>query len=77
MEVDLNKDLYKIGTKDGILNSLHPRNQFTTCAKGTVSISDVSFINVLLKDCVGKASLFDDHGIWRYNCKTLCQNNFC
>ena len=58
MEVDLNKDLYKIGTKDGILNSLHPRNQFTTCAKGTVSISDV-----LLKDCVGKASLFDDHGI--------------
>ena len=30
MEADLTKDLYKIGTKDGILNSLYARNQFKT-----------------------------------------------
>ena len=30
MEANLTKDLYKIGTKDGILNSLYARNQFKT-----------------------------------------------
>ena len=41
-------------TKDGILNSLHTRNQFTTCTEGTVNISDVPSINVSLRECVGK-----------------------
>ena len=39
MEVDLTKDLYKIGTEDGILNSLYTCNKFTTCTEGTVNIS--------------------------------------
>ena len=41
MEIDLTKDLYKIGTKDGILNLLYTRNQFTICKEGTVKISNV------------------------------------
>ena len=41
MEVDLIKNFYKIGTNDGILNSLHTHNQLTKCTEGTVNISDV------------------------------------
>ena len=69
MEVDLTKDLYKIGTKDDIPNSLYTRNQFTTCIEGTVNISDVPSINVSLRECAGKASLFGSQGYKRCNCK--------
>ena len=41
MKIDLTKNLYKIGTKDGILNLLHTLNQFTICKEGTVKISNV------------------------------------
>ena len=44
MEVDLTKYLFKTGTKDGILNLLYTRNQFTTCTAGTVNISEVSSV---------------------------------
>ena len=74
---DLTKDLYKIGTKDSILNSLYTRNQFTTCAEGTVNISDVPSINVLLRECTGKASQFGELGYKKCNCKISCRNNFC
>ena len=58
MEADLTKDLYRIGTKDGILNSWYARNQFSTCTEGTVNIADVPSVNISLRECVGKASLF-------------------
>ena len=41
MGVDLTKYLFKTGAKDGILNLLYTRNQFTTCTVGTVNISEV------------------------------------
>ena len=44
--VDLTKDWYRIGTKDGILNSWYARNQFSTCTEGTVNIADVPSVNV-------------------------------
>ena len=77
MEVDLIKNFYKIGTKDGILNSLHTRNQLTTCTEGSVKISDVRSINVSVREYAGKASLFFGQGYRRCNCKTSCRNNFC
>ena len=70
MDVDLTKNLYKIETKDGILNSLYTRNQFETCTEGTVNISNVPTINVFLRECSGKASLFGSQGYKRCNCKT-------
>ena len=77
MEVDLTKDLYKVGTKDGILNSLYTRNQFTACTEGTGNISGVPSINASLSECAGKATLFGGQGYKSCNCKTLCRNNFC
>ena len=64
IEVDLTKDLYKIRTKDGILNLLCTRNQFRTyaCAEGIVNIPDVTSIKVSLRECAGKASLFGVKG---------------
>ena len=58
MEADVTKDLYRIGTKDGILNSWYARNQFSTCTEGTVNIADVPSVNISLRECAGKASLF-------------------
>ena len=69
-EVDLTKGLHKIGTKDGILNSLYTRNQLTTCTEGAVDISDVSSVNISFRECAGKGSLFGGQGYKRCNCKT-------
>ena len=55
MEADLTKDLHRIGTKNGILNSWYARNQFSTCTKGTVNITDVLSVNISLRECAGKA----------------------
>ena len=77
MEVHLTKDLYKIGTKDGIRNFLYTCNQFKTCTEGTVNISDVPSVNVLLRECAGKVSLFGGQRHKRCNCQTSCQNDFC
>ena len=62
MEADLTKDLYRIGTKDGILNSWYARNQFRTCTEGTVNIADVPSVNISLRECARKASLFGGQG---------------
>ena len=48
-------------------NSLH--------VEGTVNIADVPSVNISLRECVGKASLFGGQGYRRYNCKTLCRSN--
>ena len=72
MEADLTKDLYRIGTKDGILNSRYARNEFSTCTEFTVNIADVPSVNISLRECAGKASLFGDQGYRRCNCKTSC-----
>ena len=78
MEADLTKDLYRIGAKDGkILNSWYTRNQFSTCTEGTVNIADVPSVNISLRECPGKASLFGGQGYRQRNCKTSCQNKFC
>ena len=58
MEADLSEDLYRIGTKNGILNSWYARNQFSTCTESTVNIADVSSVNISLSECAEKASLF-------------------
>ena len=73
MEADLTKDLYRIGTKDGTLNSWYARNQFSTCTEGTVNIADVPSVNISLRECAGKASLFGGQGYRRCNRKTSCR----
>ena len=75
MGADFTKDLYRIGTKDGILNSWYARNQFSTCTEGTVNIADVPSVNISLREYAGKASLFGGQGYRRCNCKTSFQSN--
>ena len=43
---------------DGILNSWYARNQFSACTEDTVNITDIPSVNISLRECVGKASLF-------------------
>ena len=62
MEAGPTKDLYRMGTKDGILNSLYARNQFSACTEGTVNIANVPSVNISLRECAGKASLFGSLG---------------
>ena len=77
MEADLTKTLCRIETKDGILNSWYAKNQFSTCTEGTVNIADVPSVNISLRECAAKASLFGGQGYRRCNCKTSCQSNLC
>ena len=77
MEAHLTKDLYTIGTKDCILNSWYARNQFSTCTEGTVNIADVPSVNISLRECAGKASLFGGRWYRRCNCKISCRSNLC
>ena len=77
MEADLPKDLYRIGTKNGILNSWYARNQFSTCREGTVNIADVPSVNISSREYGGKASLFRGQGYRRCNCKTSHRSNLC
>ena len=51
MESDVTKDLYRLGTKDDILNSWYARNQFSKCKEGTVNIADVPSVNISLREC--------------------------
>ena len=66
MEADLTKDLHR-----------HARNQFSTSTEGTVNILDVPSVNISLRECAGKASLFGGQGYRRCNCKTLRRSNLC
>ena len=77
MEADLTKDLYRIGTKDGILNSWYAINQVSTCTEGTVNITDVPSVNISLRENAEKASLFVGQGYRRCHCKTSCRSNLC
>ena len=56
---------------------LYTLNQFTTCTEGNINISEVPSINVLLRECAEKVSLFGGQGYKRWICKTSCQNHFC
>ena len=77
MEADLTKDLYRIGTKIYILNWWYARNQFSICIEGTVNNADVPSVNISLRECAGKASLFGGQGYGRCNCKTSSRSNLC
>ena len=55
MEADLGKDFYRMGTKDGKLNSWYARNQFSAYTEGTANIADVPSVNISLRECAGKA----------------------
>ena len=77
MEVDLTKDLYRIGTKDGIRNLWYARNQLSTSTEGTVNIKDIPSVNISLRECSGTASPFGGQGYRRCNCKTSCRCNLC
>ena len=77
MEVDLTKDLYRIGIKYGILNSWYARNQFSTCTEDTVNIADVPSVNISLRERAGKASLFGGQGYPSCNWKTSRRSNLC
>ena len=77
METDLTKDLYRVGTKYDILNSWCARSQFSTWTESTVNIADVPSVNISLRECAGKASLFSGQGYRRCNCKTSCKSNLC
>ena len=74
-EADLTKDLYRIGTKDSILRGTC--SWFSTCTEGTVNIADVPSVNISLRECAWKASLFGGQGYRRCNCKTSCRSNLC
>ncbi|XP_023218899.1 SCAN domain-containing protein 3-like [Centruroides sculpturatus] len=59
------KNLYKLGTKYGILNLLYSRNQFTVCKENFISVGDVSGAEISLRECARMSSISEGHN---YSC---------
>ncbi|XP_067132874.1 uncharacterized protein [Centruroides vittatus] len=67
------KNLYKLGTKYGILNVLYSRNQFTVCKENFISVEDVPGEEISLRECARMSSISGGQGC----CKIGCKSNRC
>jgi hypothetical protein len=68
-------DLYKIGTKNGIIAQLFIRNQFSSC--DGVNINDISTDNISLGAANSKESMFEGQGFFKCFCTRKYYNNKC
>lgn len=70
-------NLYKLGTKYGVLNQLYSRNEFTVCKEKFVSIDDVPNTTCSLRECARKDSNLGGQGFQHCNCTGECNSNRC
>ena len=79
-EQDAN-NMYKIGTKAGILKGKYSRNQFTIAQENLLRDTDINHDeNVTLREAVISESLGLGQGIFRCNCsgqRKRCGTNRC
>lgn len=68
---------YRLGTKNGRLDRLYARSQFTVCEGDLLSTTDVPDCNLALRSVANSQSNGDGQGMLRCNCTTKCQTNKC
>ncbi|XP_072398084.1 uncharacterized protein [Diabrotica undecimpunctata] len=71
------EELYKLGTKHGILNQLYARNEFTTYKETLISVNDVPTTEISLRECSRKDSNLGGQGFRHCNCSGQCNSNCC
>lgn len=70
-------NLYKLGTKQGVLNQLYSRNQFTVCKERFISPEDVPETEISLRECCRMSSKCGGQGYSRCGCKSGCKSDKC
>jgi len=71
-------DLYKIGTKNGIIAQLFSRNQFSSCdGVNILNINDIPMDKISLRAANTKESMFEGQGFLKCFCTRKCYNNKC
>uniref|UniRef100_A0A8D8Q4X0 KRAB-A domain-containing protein 2 n=1 Tax=Cacopsylla melanoneura TaxID=428564 RepID=A0A8D8Q4X0_9HEMI len=70
-------ELYQLGTKLGIINSLYSRNQFTVCSEIFISLEDVKPEEISLRSVVSKQSLVGGQGFKKCTCLKKCITKKC
>lgn len=63
-------NLYKLGTKNGILNQLYARNQFTICNEKFIYAEEIPQSEISLRECARKLSKTGGQGYSRCGCKS-------
>ena len=76
-EVDPNKDMYKIGTNVGVLNTWYTRNQFSTCTEEIIDVDDVPTNEISLIESAGKMSLSGGQAYKICTFKAACRTKTC
>ena len=57
MEIDEEKSSYKIGTSQGVLNSMYSRREFEICKERFVSVNDVPSDSTSVRACHAKSAI--------------------
>jgi len=70
-------NLYKLGTKHGILNQKYSRNEFTVCKEKFLSVEEVLDVDISLRECARLSSNCGGQGYSRCNCKGGCKSDRC
>ena len=71
------ENLYKLGTKHGILDQFYSRNEFTICKEKFISINEVPENAITLRECARKESNLGGQGFQHCNCTAECNSNRC
>nr|XP_012151860.1 PREDICTED: uncharacterized protein LOC105663967 [Megachile rotundata] len=70
-------DFYKLANKNGTLRQLYTRNQFAICKEKLLSIDEISFQEISLREAAATNSRSGGQGYTRCNCKRKCSTNKC
>ena len=66
------ENLYKLGTKNGILRPLYSRNQIQQCQQQFLEISDVPNKEIALRTCAKLQSVGSGQGFRKCSCTKGC-----
>ena len=70
-------DMYKIGTREGLLPQLYSRNQISLSSTNFLSVDEVPSTTTSLRAANSQSSIVGGQGFVQCNCLTKCQNNRC
>lgn len=68
---------YKVGTKQGTINTLFSRNQIRECKENLININDIPNIELSLREVSIKDSKFGGQGFIKCNCNKKCNSKLC
>ncbi|XP_049791484.1 uncharacterized protein LOC126198880 [Schistocerca nitens] len=70
-------DFYKLANKNGTLKQFHTRNQFIICKEKLLSIDEISFQEMSLREAATANSRSGGQGYTQCHCKRKCSINKC